>query len=241
MPIKLHAFGEAWGLADASPFCLKLMSFLRECEIAYEVEPFDFRRSFRRAPKGKIPYIEDENGTLIGDSSLIIARLSQRRGINLDAPLDDRQRGIALAMRRMMDEHLYWIGVYARWIDEPGFSITRDTLFASVPASLRWLIAIPARRRVRRALHQHGVGRHQRDEIYALGAADLQALSRLLGEDVFFFGLDKPSLVDLWAHAFLAEIIIPPLESPLKQTALGMNNLVGHCQRIQDRLYSRQG
>ena len=77
MPVRLHKFGEAWGIADPSPFCLKVESFLREANIAYEVVPFDPRRSFAKAPKGKLPFIEDEDGTVVGDSSLIIARLSQ--------------------------------------------------------------------------------------------------------------------------------------------------------------------
>src|SRR5512132_1002907 len=97
MPISIHNFGAAWGIADPSPFCLKLESFLREAKIAYEVVPFEGRRSFARAPKGKLPFIEDEDGTVIGDSTFIIDQLSRKRDIDMDAPLDDRQRCISFA------------------------------------------------------------------------------------------------------------------------------------------------
>ena len=63
MPVRLHKFDEAWGSAGPSPFCLKVESFLREANIVYEVVPFDPRRSFAKAPKGKLPFIEDEDRT----------------------------------------------------------------------------------------------------------------------------------------------------------------------------------
>lgn len=50
MPIKLHKFGEVWGIADPSPFCLKVESFLREANVPYESVPFDPIRTLARAP-----------------------------------------------------------------------------------------------------------------------------------------------------------------------------------------------
>ena len=237
MAIKLHKFGEAWGLADPSPFCLKLESFLREAKIDYEVVPFDPRQSFRRAPKGKMPFIEDQDGTLIGDSTLIIGRLSQRQGIDLDAPLDGRAKAISHAFRRMLDEHFYWIGVYGRWCDEPGWSIIRDKFFARMPALVRPLATAMAKRGILRALHAQGTGRHAREEIYRLGAADMRALSDLLGDNRWFFGTDDPTLLDLSAHAFVAEIVVPPIPSPLRDATVALPNLCAHVERLQSRLY----
>ena len=237
MPIRLHKFGEAWGLADPSPFCVKVENFLREAKIDFEVVPFDPRHSFRRAPKGKMPFIEDEDGTLIGDSTLIIERLSQRHGIDLDAPLDDRQRAVAHAFRRMLDEHLYWVAVYARWCDEPGWSVVRGMFFARLPALMRPFVTAMARRGMVRDLHAQGVGRHSREEIYALGGKDVTALSRLLGDDAWFFAADRPTLLDLWAHVFVAEIIAPPIASPLRDATLALPKLCAHFERLQARLY----
>src|SRR5512134_1031107 len=165
MAIRLHKFGEAWGIADPSPFCLKLESFLRETNIAYEVVPFEGRRSFGKAPKGKLPFIEDEDGTVVGDSALIIERLSRQRDIDLDAPLDERQRCISFAFRRMLDEHLYWVGVYSRWLDEAGWLVIRPAFFAGMPRAIRPFAAALARRRMAAALRSQGIGRHSREEI----------------------------------------------------------------------------
>ena len=235
--IRLHKFGQAWGIADASPFCLKLESFLREAKIAFDVVPFDPRRSFGKAPKGKLPFIEDEDGTVVGDSTLIIERLSQRRGIDLDTPLSDGERCVSFAFRRMLDEHFYWVGVYSRWVDEPGWSIIREMLFARTPAAIRPFVTALARRRVAAALRAQGIGRHSSDEIYAKGLADLQALSTLLGTDAWFFAQGRPTLLDLWAHAFVAEVVAPPIDSPLKAGVLTLANLVDHYRRLQARLY----
>lgn len=237
MPIRLHKFGETWGIADPSPFCLKLESFLREANIAYEIVPFEGRRSFAKAPKGKLPFIEDEDGTIVGDSTLIIARLSRRLGIDLDAVLDDRQRSASLAFRRMLDEHFYWVGVYSRWIDEPGWSVVRHLFVARMPGPVRGLVAAWLRRGVGAALRAQGIGRHSRDEIYTFGEEDVRALSLLLGDDTYFFGADRPTLLDLWAHAFVAETVAPPIDSPLKRATQSMINLTGHFQRLQARLY----
>ena len=238
MPIRLHKFGEVWGIADPSPFCVKVESFLREANIAYEAVPFEGRRSFAKAPKGKLPFIEDEDGTIFGDSTLIIARLSRRRGIDMDEPLDDRQRCVSFAFRRMLDEHLYWVGVYSRSIDEPGWSTIRPMFFAKAPAPIRPFAAALTRRGIASALRAQGTGRHSRDEIYALGGEDMQALSRLLGEDAYFFGSNRPTLLDLWVHAFVAEIVAPPIDSPIKKTTLALTNLNDHFQRLQARLYA---
>lgn len=237
--IRLNKFGEAWGIADASPFCLKLESFLREADIPFDVEPFNFRRSFRRAPKGKLPFIEDTDGTLIGDSSLIIALLSQRHGVDLDAPLTPRQAATAHAFRRMLDEHLYWVMVHSRWCDDAGWPVTRQALFSRMPALVQPVATAVARRGVTKALHAQGIGRHSAETIYALGQRDVEALSRLLGDDDYFFAADRPTLLDLWAHAFIAEIIAPPIATPLQSATRGLGNLVAHCQRLQTRLYGR--
>ena len=226
---------QAWGIADPSPFCLKVESFLREANIFYDVVPFDPGRSFAKAPKGKLPFIEDEDGTVVGDSSLIIARLSRQRDSDMDAPLDDRQKWVSLAFRRMLDEHLYWVAVYSRWIDEPGWSVLRQTFFARIWRPIRPFAR--ARRRTAGAPRAQGTGRHSREEIYALGNEDVHALSQL-GNDTYFFAADRPTLLDLWAHAFVAEIVAPQINSPLKEAALALGNLTAHFKRLQARLYA---
>jgi hypothetical protein len=44
-------------------------------------------------------------------------------------------------------------------------------------------------------------------------------------------------LLDLWAHAFIAEIVAPPIDSPLKRANLAFPNLTDHFRRLQARPY----
>jgi glutathione S-transferase len=238
MPIRLHKFGAMWGIADPSPFCLKVESFLKEANLPYESVPFDPMRTFSRAPKRKLPFIEDEDGARIGDSTLIIDWLSREHGLDVDAPLDTWQRAVSLAFRRMLDEHFYWVGVYFRWIEEPGWAVVRETFFAGIPRAVRPMIATVQRRKFAAALKAQGTGRHARDEIYRLGNDDMEALSRLLADDTWFFAAPRPTLLDIWAHAFVGQIIVPPIDSPLKQATLRLGNLAAHFERLQERLYA---
>lgn len=40
------------------------------------------------------------------------------------------------------------------------------------------------------------------------------------------------------AHAFIGQIIVPPIDSPLKQATLRLGNLTAHFERLQARLYT---
>ena len=66
--ITLHQFSPNWGLPNASPFCMKLEIYLRMANLPHTVI---YEDTLDKAPKKKMPYIEDE-GKKIGDSNLII-------------------------------------------------------------------------------------------------------------------------------------------------------------------------
>ena len=73
--ITLFGSGPNFGLPDASPFVTKAETLLRMSKLPFEKALM----SFSKAPKGKIPYIEDQ-GRLIGDSTLIGFHLEAAHG-----------------------------------------------------------------------------------------------------------------------------------------------------------------
>ncbi|MBD2460286.1 glutathione S-transferase N-terminal domain-containing protein [Oscillatoria sp. FACHB-1407] len=109
--LTLYTTPSLWGLPSISPACMKLETWLRMAQIPYQRNQ-DLDLSL--APKGKIPFIEDR-GEFIGDSTLIVQRLQQRTGIDLDRTLTPEQQAIALAFRRMLKEHTYWGLVQIRY------------------------------------------------------------------------------------------------------------------------------
>ena len=148
-PVTLVQFPPIWG-RNVSPFGLKLEAWLTLANI-----PFDIRTTMRldKAPKGKLPYIIDQ-GHAIGDTSLIIAHLKHTRGIDPDAGLTPAERAQGLALQRLFEEHLYFIIVYSRWIDEEGWPLVAEAFFAereAAPAP-RGPVLVP-RARAQDALH----------------------------------------------------------------------------------------
>ncbi len=230
--ITLYQFQPAFGLPNASPFCMKVENYLRMAGLQYEIAP---RASHFRAPKGKLPYIRD-NGKVVADSSFIIEYLKSAYGDPLDARLTPLENAQALALRRMMEENLYWVLAYWRWMEPRGWELTKAEFFKPVPALLRGPISALARRGVTRQMWGHGMGRHSADEVYHIGKTDITALADFLGDKPYFLG-ETPTSLDATVYAFLANIILVPLDSVLKQHALKYPRLEAYCRRMRERYY----
>lgn len=232
--ITLFQFPPVWGLPSASPFCMKLETYLRMAGLRYRIEHADVRK----APKHKLPYIDDD-GRIVADSGFIVDYLIARYGDPLDAALTPAQRAQALALRRLMEEHLYWALAYARWIPLANWHITKRAYFGFMPWGVRQIVPELIRKKVHRDLHGHGLGRHREAEIYALGCADLSALSDALGSQAYFLG-SVPTSVDATAFAWLANVLSVPIESPMKAHAQTLTNLVDYSARMHTRYFSVQ-
>jgi glutathione S-transferase len=137
-----------------------------------------------------------------------------------------------------MEEHLYWVIGYARYVEEEIWQQYKDGLFGrygDAPTALA--AADQFRDIVRSYLHGQGLGRHSRAEVYALGNADLTALSAYLEEKPYFLG-EEPTALDATAYGFLANICYVGYETPLETHAKALPNLRAYCDRMQQRYYS---
>ncbi len=230
--IKLIQFPRAFGLPNPSPFCMKVEILLKMAGLAYETE---FAVNPGKGPKGKLPAIEDD-GELIGDSEIIRWHLERKYGVDFDKGLSGGERAVGHAFARMADERTYWVMVYSRWIEDEHWPVFRDTLFTGIPAILRGAISSHLRKGVRRTLHAHGLGRHSRDEIYAMGAADVEAVAAQLGSKPFLVGAE-PTSADAAVWPVIAGILVPPFESPVKQAIRRHANLVDYSERMRARFF----
>jgi glutathione S-transferase len=223
----------AWGLPSVSPFCLKLDAYLRMTGIPHKAAtaPTPFG-----GPKRKAPWIEHE-GKKIGDSGFIIDYLRMRFGVDPDKTLGPAERGVALALRRLIEENLYWTMVYDRWMVDENWQLFRNTVLGGISVPMRYAIAPMARRGVRQQLRGHGIGVHSREEIHAIGKRDIGALADVLGDKPFFFG-SEPSEIDAIAYGQLANIVLAPIASPVKDEALNRKNLTAFLDRFRTRYYA---
>src|SRR5262244_2515369 len=206
--IKLYAAAPAWDVPNVSPFVLKVDCYLRMVGLPYELVSFESPAEFAQLPKGKMPCIEDR-GQKIADSGFILEYLQTTYGDPLgEQRLSPHDQAIALGMRRLMEEHLYWAIVYARWMEDPIWEQFKHILFGRYrygPAELE-AAATQYRDIVRTYLHGQGLGRHSRQEVYALGKADLTALSAYLEDKPYFLG-KEPTALDATAYGFVANIL----------------------------------
>jgi len=225
--ITLYGFGPAFGLPDPSPFVMKTEIQLRMAAIPYRRE----RGTPPQSPKGKVPFISDD-GLPIGDSTFIRHHLEEEHGADFDAALTAEQKAIAWAAERMLEDHLYFALVQARWLDDENFAKGPAHFFDGAPQGVREA----ARERTRQALHGHGLGRHTPEEIVWLAAHSLQSLSGLLGGKRFLMG-DDPCGADATMTAMLAGILTPFFDSALRDAALGHANLVAYRDRTMRRYY----
>jgi glutathione S-transferase len=234
--LTLHQFPRAFGLANPSPYCLKVETYLRLTQIPHAIDD-KFPAVMRRAPKGKVPYISDGQGEwTYGDSSLILDYLKRAHGDPLDRHLTPTARAEGVAFTRLMEEHLVWTLAYSRWQDAAGFATTRDAFFDRVPRPLRGLAAGHVRRKIAGYLHGHGMGRHRPEEIHEFARVDVAALADFLGDKPYFLGATATTL-DCAAYAVLANLIAVPFFSPVERCARDHDNLVAYCQRLHAECY----
>ena len=233
--IRLYQYAPALGLPNASPFCMKLETYLRMAQLPF-VAPQISLREMGRAPKGKLPYVRD-GATVLADSTLIIEHFKTTYGDPLDAWLSAEQRAVALSFQRLLEENLYWAVLHSRWMEPQGWAMTKQAFFGTLPVPLRWIVPTLARRGLRQQLRGHGMGRHSAQEIHAIGQRDITALADFLGHKPYFMG-DEPCSLDASAYAFLANLVWVPLESPLKQHAARYPQLEVYCRRMRSHYYT---
>jgi len=230
--ITLYQSVPAWGLPDLSPFCVKVETYLRMAELPFRTEKADLRK----APKGKMPWIEDK-GRRISDSSDIIAYLKATYGDPLDRGSSEDAHALGHTVQRMLEEHTYFALVYARWVDPAGTSVYKTIFVREIlPPVIGGPIFSLICRNVARMLKAQGIGRHTPDEIYARGVQDIEALSRLLGDKPYLLG-DQPSSYDATVYAFVSGLYLPPIETPLKRRIASLPNLVAYVERMRSRYF----
>ncbi len=232
--IKLYSFGPAFGVPDPSPFVMKVDAWLRMSGMPFE--HISNVANLRKAPKGKLPFIDDD-GKIVADSHLIINYLHKQYGSPLDEGLSREQRAMATLVGKSLDEQLYWCLVYSRWVRPDTWPLVKETFFNAVPAPMRGIVCWVAQRRVKRSLYLQGFGRHSDEEILAMTTEMFQALSDLLGDKTYFLG-EKPSTLDATAYGFLCEFILSDIHNSFSERARRFDNLVRYCGRIRDEYYA---
>ncbi|TPX57914.1 hypothetical protein PhCBS80983_g03479 [Powellomyces hirtus] len=229
-----------WGNPNASPFSLKLETWLLMSKIPYVViRGFDTKK----APKGKIPFIEIDD-LIMGDSELIIQYLQKRfpeYPVPGDSLLTHAEKAVGQAFARMVSDCTVACMGYSRNVENIEYTLKAYTgMPASAPLPLYMrIVASLIRRSTSKRLASQGVGRHTRDEIYEIGCRDFKAISDFLGNKPFLLG-PNPTTYDASVFAILASSLWVPVEFPMKTYAYEqLPGLDAYLLRVRDAVWGQ--
>ncbi|MEP5763254.1 MAG: glutathione S-transferase family protein [Halieaceae bacterium] len=229
--LKLVTLPPAFGMRNISPFCLKVEMLLSALELPFTITELN---DPRRAPKGKLPYLHD--GELcIADSELITEYLDQKTGGQVYAGLSPQQIAQGVALQRLAEDHLYWIMVASRWLDDDWWPNVVSGFFGFVPALIRPIPTWLARRQVRQTYHLHGLGRHSLEDQRGFAERDLLALENSVPAEGFLFG-DKPCIFDFVIAAMMAGLADNQPATWVTEMALPRRKLLEYTERVQQQV-----
>jgi len=204
-------------LVNPSPFCTKLELFFQVAGVKY------LKPTPEASPTGKLPYIK-VGGKFLADSAVIIDYFERERGVSLDDGLSDDVKARSRFAVSACEDKLYFAMQYIAWLHDANWPTTRNDFFFEVPWGFRNRVANRARRQVHDALRGQGMGRRTLQDVIALGTQVIDDLEVALGDSLYFFGSEKPTIADVAIYAQLNHILyvdIPfnPLGDHLKTKA----------------------
>lgn len=234
--ITIYRYLPAWTVPCISPYVTKAMYYMRMAQLKFEAKNQDLTKLDVDTPHGKLPIIEDADGTRVADSTHIIEYLKGKYGDLVDEGASVEERAQMHAWNRMIDEHTYWTAVIQpRWRETANWEIYLRIIAGTqdVPPGLR-AFADDFRFRILAEFMTGGWGRMPADVIYRRARADVDALTGFLGSKPFFMG-QKPRSIDATVLSILRHTIDTPFNFDTKDYAAGKQNLVAYMARMQDR------
>ena len=207
------------------PACIKIETYCRVNKIPYE-------NVYKSGTDQKLPYLEYQGET---KKHNLVGYLNSKFGIDPEANLNDKDKACSRAFQCMAEENTFWSLMYYRWVDN----------FAETKKYFKGLDVV--RKNVRPKLDQgkcvkcleaHEIGRHNKEEIYAIGEKDLRAMSAFLGDKEFFMGGSEPTTIDCTMFGLLSCLLHTAENSPLaKVTREELTNLVDFCKRVKENYW----
>lgn len=230
--LYLHQFPGIWELPSLSPFCIKVETYLKMTGLLYDKVIEDNPKS---GPKGKLPMLRDGN-CITPDSTFIIKYLEEAYDCSIDKTLSADQLAIAHATQRLVEENLYFVILYSRWIDPEYKKIIEDALKPFFPRPFAKIIIAWIRHNLTKQAKAQGIARHTREEIYYIGEQDIHAIAQLLGNKTYFLG-DDPHTIDATIYSFLDTIVLTPIKSPLQDAVHNYPHLTRYVTRMRNRYF----
>lgn len=224
--VILHEIGSAPGLPSASPFVMKLQTFLRMANIKYQNEPDALTN---RSRAGKFPWIS-YNDEDIDDSQFSIEYLKKKFNVNLDSDYSLGEVAAGRAFRRTLEEATFWGLALSRTTYQIGSAFFKKMGIKS------WQIWLLGRMVTKRAKAQ-GTGLHSQDKVMQMTIDDYRSISQFLGNKKYFLG-ESPSEVDATIFGFVTQLLYTFPDSDYDRISKDeFKNLYDYCERMKERFW----
>lgn len=237
--IKVYGYVPAWGLPDISPYVTKVVNYMTMAGIPFEWQAQDLGSLGTDSPTAKLPYIIDDDGTQVNDSTRIIQYLKQKHGDKLDAHLSPSERAVGLAFQRMVEEYTYWSGII-----EPSWpTVERFKIYVPYIVGGPQLDELPqevqdALLAFREKIHdehlKQGMGLRQHEDIVQCLKEDLDAIADFLGDKPFLLG-EEPTSYDATVYSTFRHIADVPWDWAGRDHARSKTTLVAYADRMRAR------
>ena len=234
--ITVYGYVPAWGLPDISPYVTKVINYMTMTGVPFELKPQSLATLGTDSPTAKLPYIVDDDGRQVNDSTRIIQYLQERYGDKLDSHLSATDKAVGLAFQRMVEEYTYWSGVIEpRWRTLDRFEIYIPYIVggAEVGPELREAL-LAFRDKIVDEHMKQGMGLRSTEDVARCLQEDLDALSTFLGDKQFFLG-DEPTSFDATIYSTFRHTADVPWDWAGRNDARSRTNLVAYADRMRAR------
>ena len=233
--MKLYQYIPAWNVPCISPYVSKVAYYMKMAGIDCELVRQDLGTLAEDAPRGKLPYLVLDDGSVICDSNEIIAYCKQTFGDPLDEHLSAAQKAECVAWTRLCDEHLYWSGVIQpRWREDAGWETYIPFIVGGAEVGAELRAALDAFRvHIVEEFTLQGMGGRSDAEVLEIFKIDIDALSTCLGDKSWFMG-EAPTSLDATIYSFVRHCMDVPFDWPGRDYARTKANFAAYCGRFNN-------
>ena len=204
MSVVLYQYPGSSGVPSVSPPCLKVYLALRYIGVEHEVvDVYSPARARKLSKTGRLPVAEID-GRLIPDSVDIMDALEVRYPDAGLTPADPQQAIRDRLWEIFVNDHLYFIGYYLRWIANR--ERTFDAMFGRMPWYVKLGVRVQFLPRARRRAQYHGIGGKDESAVHASVERAFAMLADGLEGGPFLQGREAPARGDFAAAGMLAMI-----------------------------------
>ena len=139
----------------------------------------------------------------------------------------------------MCEDHLYWLLMHARWVDDANFKRGPARYFDAAPLPFRPYAKWVIRRKMKQTLHGQGAGRYSESERTIFANRAFASLSAILGDNPYIMG-HAPCGADASVFAFVSGALCPVSDSGMRTSAESHANLKDYCARLNRQCYPDQ-